>query len=107
MNRLHLLSILSGGLLLLSFLFLASSNSIVQASQPSQAPEAFVKNTIVSTLLATEGCGKPSPIPAGTSADEALYSGGLVRVYRLHVPRGYLPEQRTPLVLNFHGHGSA
>ncbi len=107
MSRLHLLSVLSGGLLLLSFFFLASSNLIVQASQPSQAPEIFVKNTIVSTLLATEGCGKPSPIPAGTSADEALYSGGLVRMFRLHVPRGYLPEQRTPLVLNFHGHGSA
>jgi polyhydroxybutyrate depolymerase len=107
MSRPRLLSALSGGLLLLSLFLLASSNSIAQASQPLQTSDIFAKNTIVSTLLATKGCGKPSPIPAGTSADGALYSGGLVRIYRLHVPRGYLPTHRTPLVLNFHGHGSA
>lgn len=107
MRRPYLLSAITWLLLLAPLLFLASSGAVVQASQPPQTSARLFRNTIVSTLIATKGCGKASPIPAGTSANEALRSGGLVRVYRLHVPRGYQATRRTPLVLNFHGHGSA
>ncbi|HKD77273.1 MAG TPA: hypothetical protein VKB76_17345, partial [Ktedonobacterales bacterium] len=54
-----------------------------------------------------DGCHKPSPVAPGTSATESLRSGGLLRYYRIHVPRGYQPQQPIPLVLNFHGHGSS
>lgn len=59
---------------------------------------------ILATPLPTTGCGKaPSPAP-GTTAEMTLTSGGLQRIYRLHVPVGYDPARKTPLVLNLHGH---
>lgn len=69
---------------------------------PRQAGGAGVLNH----PLASTGCGKPSPVPAGTSVVAQLLSGGLQRIYRVHVPRGYTPRLPFPLVLNFHGHGS-
>ncbi len=59
-----------------------------------------------SSLNSLGGCQKPSPVTPGTSANELMHSGGLLRSYRVHVPRGYQPQQPIPLVLNFHGHGS-
>ena len=51
-------------------------------------------------IQASSGCSTPrSP---GDSA-ESLESGGVTRTYRVHVPSGYDPAVRTPLVLNFHG----
>jgi polyhydroxybutyrate depolymerase len=50
------------------------------------------------------GCGKPaSPVVA---QQRYLISGGVVRSYLLTVPDHYDPQHRTPLILDFHGHGS-
>ncbi len=92
--------------LLLSSLALASSGAVAQASGALSLSVSSSARGIVTTSLATMGCGKPAPIPPGTSANETLRSGGLTRRYRLHVPHGYLSTRSTPLVLSFHGHGS-
>jgi polyhydroxybutyrate depolymerase len=60
----------------------------------------------ITTTLTTTGCGKRPPTPPGSSANEMLRSGGLLRYYRLHVPTGYRPTRYTPLVFSFHGHNS-
>src|SRR5579862_3103204 len=65
------------------------------------APDRVENKAVAST-----GCGKRPMIPAGTSGDATLISGGVLRSYRLHVPRGYNLLHTYPLVLNFHGHGS-
>lgn len=48
-----------------------------------------------------------APIPPGTTENQSLISGGLLRLYRLHIPFSYLPTTSTPLVLDFHGHGGS
>jgi polyhydroxybutyrate depolymerase len=71
---------------------------------PFPSPGAFV---------ATTGCGTPAPISAGTSADQqvavnaAFQQGRPERSYRLHVPRGYDPAKRLPLLLDLHGFGGS
>ena len=50
------------------------------------------------------GCGKAaSPVIA---QPRHLNSGGVVRSYLLTIPDHYNPNHRTPLILDFHGHGS-
>lgn len=53
-----------------------------------------------------QGCGKPSLVAPGTSANETIFSNGLQRIYRLHIPLGYRDTVQHTLVMNFHGHGS-
>jgi polyhydroxybutyrate depolymerase len=61
---------------------------------------------VVDTRIASTGCGKVAPFPAGVSGGGSLTSGGQIRTYWLHLPVGYQPNHRYALVLNFHGHGS-
>jgi polyhydroxybutyrate depolymerase len=95
-------------LLLCCPLVLASCGSIARTSaHASPAPPAKHAGASSASSLAATGCGKSPPTPPGSSADRTLQSGGITRIYRVHVPRGYRPSRRTALVLSFHGHGSS
>ncbi|MFK7991308.1 MAG: PHB depolymerase family esterase [Sandaracinaceae bacterium] len=50
-----------------------------------------------------EGCGRT---PSSSDFTINLTHGGIARRFAVHVPTGYAPTVRTPLVLNFHGRGS-
>lgn len=50
------------------------------------------------------GCGKPAGSP--NVQRRILLSGGVVRSYLLTLPDDYDPHRPSPLILNFHGHGS-
>jgi polyhydroxybutyrate depolymerase len=53
-------------------------------------------------------CGTlPPDVRAGQTAVRTLHAGGLDRSYRLHVPAGAASAAGLPVVLNFHGLGSA
>jgi polyhydroxybutyrate depolymerase len=71
---------------------------------PFPSPGAFVTTT---------GCGVTPPVAAGTSAAQevpvnpAFQQGRSVRIYRLHVPTGYDPAVRLPLLLDLHGFGGS
>lgn len=67
----------------------------------------FQPGGIIDTSIASTGCGKPAPIIAGSSANETIISGGLRRMYRLHLPMGYRASSGQAVVLNFHGHSSS
>ena len=88
-------------LLMLLFSGCGGHTSGATTSTPTPIPAS---GSIVSTRLATTGCGKAAPIAQGTSADFTLTSGGLQRAYRLHIPIGYDPQKLTPLVLSIHGY---
>ena len=47
----------------------------------------------------------PLGLLAQTSID-SIYSGGYWRNYILHLPAGYSPSNKYPLVINMHGYGS-
>ncbi|WP_159085799.1 extracellular catalytic domain type 1 short-chain-length polyhydroxyalkanoate depolymerase [Aeromicrobium chenweiae] len=49
-------------------------------------------------------CSTARPLPVGDS-ERTIVTGGRERSYVLHVPPGYRPTERTPLVLMFHGLG--
>jgi len=76
------------------------------APQRTAAPLTTNATGVQNRPLASTGCGKPSPVAAGTSVVANLLSGHQTRIYRVHVPRGYTPRVPIPLVLSFHGHGS-
>lgn len=76
------------------------------APQGTAAPLRTDTFGVQNRPLASAGCGKVSPVPAGTTAARQLVSGGRKRSYRVHVPRGYTSLLSVPLVLSFHGHGS-
>jgi polyhydroxybutyrate depolymerase len=59
---------------------------------------------IVTTPIATSGCGKTAPVAQGKSADFTITSDGLQRTYRLHIPVRYDPYKKIPLVLSMHGY---
>lgn len=84
--------------------FVPRQARVATAAGPGHAVVALT--TVVDAPQPSAGCGKPAPVAPGTSAAEALNSGGRSRAYRLHVPVGYQPARPYPLVLNFHGHGS-
>ncbi len=84
----------------------SASVSVPGTSVPSATTTASITHSgIVSTPIATTGCGKASPVAAGSTADLTLTSGGLQRTYRLHVPTTYNLDRETPLVLDIPGHG--
>lgn len=53
---------------------------------------------------ASPGCGKSHPL--GLSL-KSLTSGGVLRSYRVYVPRSYVNSAAMPLVINYHGYGSS
>lgn len=57
--------------------------------------------------VASVGCGHAPPFTPGSSQVEALRSGGLTRVFILHIPRGYIATHAYPLVLAMHGMASS
>ena len=81
-----------------------ASMTTVTTGMSSPTASAASSDSIVAHPIATTGCGKLSAIAPGTSADETLTSGGVQRMYRLHVPTGYNPNQLYPVVLNIPGH---
>jgi len=56
----------------------------------------------VSASSASAECGAAKARPAG-EFDQTVMSGGIERVYILHVPPGYDGTEPTPLVMLFHG----
>ncbi len=94
-------------LLLVTSSVLTSSNSLSlhAAGAASAAPRTPLIG-VVDAPLASSGCGKAPSITPGTSAYGSLVSGGIERTYLAHLPSGYRPTRRYPLVLSFHGHGN-
>lgn len=68
-------------------------------------------SVLTAAAVISSGCGHPSPIVAGTTADTsiptdpAVAGGETARAYRVHVPAGYVPDRAAALVLAFHGYG--
>lgn len=62
---------------------------------------------LVTTPIATTGCGTTPPTPPGTTRQQSLFVGHRTRSYLVHIPAGYDSATPTPLVLSFHGHGSS
>jgi polyhydroxybutyrate depolymerase len=77
-----------------------SSNNPPDTDTKTDAP---VKHALQAIM---NGCGKSVSVTPGTSRNETLLFDGLLRHYRLHIPRDYNSNSEQPLVLNFHGHGS-
>lgn len=92
-------------LAILCMLLVSGCTSQASSSTSSQqTPGSLSTSTVLRNPVTTTGCGKePSPAP-GTTAEMKMTSGGLQRIYRLHVPVGYNASHMTPLVLNIHGH---
>jgi len=68
---------------------------------PTRGARVLVNSPIMSV-----GCGQPSPLKSGTTAERSVASGGQRRTYRLHVPTSYTPRASAALVLDFHGDDS-
>ena len=101
----HLFAIASGCLGICTLLLFAAHVTFFAPATISVAAAKEEQN-ITALPLKSAGCGKPSPIAPGTSATQMLFSGGMLRFYLLHIPRGYQSTVGQPLVLNFHGHSS-
>jgi len=71
-----------------------------------QPGNAIAASTLVTSPIASSGCGKLAPFSPGLSENQTINSGGYERSYRIHLPSGYRSNVPRPLVLNFHGHGS-
>jgi polyhydroxybutyrate depolymerase len=65
-----------------------------------------IADTLITSPIASSGCGKPAPFSPGLSENQTISSGGYERLYRIHLPSGYRSTMPRPLVLNFHGHDS-
>ena len=55
-------------------------------------------------VRASAGCGTKPPAVSGESEAFTIGVGELQRQYRLHVPKGYDPQNPSPLVLVVHGY---
>jgi polyhydroxybutyrate depolymerase len=71
-----------------------------------QPANAIAANILITSPIASSGCGKHAPFAPGLSENQTISSGGYERLYRIHLPSGYRSNVAQPLVLNFHGHGS-
>jgi polyhydroxybutyrate depolymerase len=80
------------------------SSSPSSSALPSRTP--LPETGVITTPIKSAGCGKPVPALPGSSINETLFSGGLIRTYLLHVPSGYQANSSEAVVLSFHGHGS-
>ncbi len=85
-------------------LFLAGCGSLpVSSAAPAvSAPALHIRDVPIKST----GCGKPAPVPPERSVLQTVVSGGLARVYLLHIPRSYQSDSPMAVVLNFHGHNS-
>src|SRR5579871_4239538 len=94
-------------LLLIASSVLTSSNALhsLSAEAASATPQKPPAG-IVDAPQMSHGCGKTPPVAPGTTGAGSLVSGGTARTYLVHPPRGYIPTQSYPLVLNFHGHAN-
>lgn len=77
-----------------------------ETTEPSAPVEAVAARSEDQPRAST-GCGRPAPFAPGSSQDQHMTSGGLQRMYRLHIPRGYEPTRAYPLLLSLHGMGSS
>ena len=82
-------------------LFLLSSSSLIEPTRHAKA------DSLITTPIASSGCGKLAPFAPGLSENQTISSGGYERMYRIHLPLGYRSTLPQPLVLNFHGHDSS
>lgn len=100
-------------LLLLLFACGCANRAATASGAPTMPPvsqsvtPSAASGGIVDMPLATTGCGKEPPFGAGRTEEMTLLSGGLQRMFRLHLPAGYNPSRPTPLVLNLPGHGES
>jgi len=94
-----------------------SSSSSSSGAAPSSAETADDGSPIpgagTSAPQDTDAGPASSPAPAGCAAtakagdlDWTLLSKGRTRTVRVHVPKGYNSQTRTPVVINFHGRNS-
>jgi polyhydroxybutyrate depolymerase len=72
-----------------------------------QPNNAIAASNLITSPIASTGCGKLVPFTPGLSENQTISSDGYVRSYRIHLPSGYHSNVPQPLVLNFHGHGSS
>src|SRR5437660_3578825 len=69
--------------------------------------------SVINMPVPTTGCGKPSPVTPGSSANQAIAShpdvsrGNSTRTYIVHIPATYKANQPEAAVLVFHGHGGS
>src|SRR5579863_193026 len=95
-------------LLLCSVLFVSCAAGSSQQQTHQNVPHY---SPIINSLVATTGCGHPSPIAQGNSdfqtiaADPAKAEGSQTRTYRIYIPSMYQDQQQLPVVLVFHGYG--
>jgi polyhydroxybutyrate depolymerase len=70
-------------------------------------PISVLKRSMIAcglTILVTNPLPSENVPPAGDSL-QSINVGGVKRVYRLHIPKGYNSAQAVPLVLVLHGRG--
>lgn len=53
--------------------------------------------------IPSQGCGRATDIPLGTSVTRTIQSEGIARSYEMHVPATYRSTTRIPLIVAFHG----
>ena len=76
------------------------------SSPASSSTTTASSGTVVTMPEISKGCGIASTVHPGNSDLQVIVSSGMTRSYLLHIPRNYIDTVQTPLVLNFHGHGS-
>ena len=94
-------------------MLLAGCSLFSPSSSPpaTSAPPPGNQDGPVDILQASRGCGRPSAVTPGTSADQTFVVNPAealdqhTRLYRVHIPSGYRDDRPTPLVLYFHGGG--
>lgn len=67
---------------------------------------SFTRVMPVTSARAVDSCSPAKTAMQPGTTDHSLMSGGLQRTYVLHIPPGYDPTQRTPLVFSLHGFAS-
>jgi len=89
------------------FVLVPTSCALFASHSPSHPSRPFLaEGTTVTMPLPSSGCGQSAPLLPGSSAKKTISSGGLTRIYRLHLPPSYRPDASQAVILNFHGHGS-
>lgn len=66
----------------------------------------LVPSLAVAQAPSSPGCGSAAPQEPGTSVPHTITSGGRERTYQLHLPDGYSPAKKWPLIVAYHGRGN-
>src|SRR5581483_8373808 len=99
-------SIVLASLVMFILVGCASQKGSATTKQATNAtPGAPATTGIVTTHIATTGCGIKHPSSPGTSREMAITSGGIRRTFLDHIPAAYNANQLAPLVFVIHGHG--